>query len=884
MSLLHLKSLREPRANKISTSVFFYSPKLNRQVWCESNLEWDTAIVLDHDPSILEYCEQSIELHWSKSNWTPDFVALLEKNGEYKILILEVKYLQELLGDRDHYIQKYSETKEWIQQNFDLIAKQVTKLPIKQIEFHIVTDLILQQSFRVRNCRKLIQAVIEKEPDYLISENIRHIMSGISQISFQALIDAIKALNKKFSFKDEEIYTTIYAMLYRQEIQIDLDALMTPKSIIYDSTYISIGLYPWLTRFDWQNQTQLYTPLLKHEDLFFIAPTPEKSIELWDIANTRMAAILPYLDCPIKEIEQTPLLYQGRQIHWTTIYEWIKRYIGANGDIRALLPHRSSCGRKKDDLNQTRMDLWEFGKTQYLLRERKSIQQAFNIMESYANSQGKLKDCMGYSTFHRRIQSLNGLDVAKKRMGHRNAEKTYELSESEFPHADFPLQSVQIDHTPIDVMVVDEENRLVTKRPYLTIAFDSYTRCVLGYHLTYNEPSRLSIAMALINCVQNKKKDLEKIQAQFPELDKATLTMIQASEWQNVYGLPYTLHMDNGPDFRSDDIRLFGIRYKVHLHYRAVKKPQHGAYVERYLGTLNTGLHALEGTTFSNVTEKKDYPAEKRASFTMKELEARILLEMLTYHNQFHSEIRIAPIKRWQDAFARTTIESAISRNLTQIDPSVFFLDVLPSEMRTVQKSGVQNFGLSYADPRIQPLIGAKNPETPSEHQRFLVRYDPRDIRTLYFYSPLDKGYIPLKCNNHFVQTYYHDQDLTIWQWDTIKRNQKAEYRLPCLDFAGKKFAYIQAQQAIEKEVATRTKSARIKRARQQANADQRQEFMEIADFTPDQSQKESDETSHFPRLGNEEVEFISIPPNEQNPFYGIEVDIKTGEIKRRVN
>ena len=104
MSLLQLKSLREPRANQISTSIFFHSPKSNKQVLCESNFEWNTAIILDQNPSVLEYCEQSIELQWSKSTWIPDFVALIEEDEQYTMLILEVKYMQELLGDKDHFI------------------------------------------------------------------------------------------------------------------------------------------------------------------------------------------------------------------------------------------------------------------------------------------------------------------------------------------------------------------------------------------------------------------------------------------------------------------------------------------------------------------------------------------------------------------------------------------------------------------------------------------------------------------------------------------------------------------------------------------------------------------------------------------------------------
>ena len=51
--MLKLSPLREPRANQISTSIYFYSRKLKRQVWCESNLEWDVAILLEHDPLVI---------------------------------------------------------------------------------------------------------------------------------------------------------------------------------------------------------------------------------------------------------------------------------------------------------------------------------------------------------------------------------------------------------------------------------------------------------------------------------------------------------------------------------------------------------------------------------------------------------------------------------------------------------------------------------------------------------------------------------------------------------------------------------------------------------------------------------------------------------------
>ena len=186
MSIINLVPLREPRANQISTSIYFYSPKLNRQVWCESNLEFDAAIVLDHDPCVLEYCEQSVELEWSKSKWIPDFVAVLEVNGKYKVFILEIKYMKELLGDKRRFKQKFSETQQWIDSHKHELSKQITSLPVQSIELLIVTELVLQQSFRVRNLRKLVQSEIENQYDFALSLEMEKIMEQFSQIPIKS--------------------------------------------------------------------------------------------------------------------------------------------------------------------------------------------------------------------------------------------------------------------------------------------------------------------------------------------------------------------------------------------------------------------------------------------------------------------------------------------------------------------------------------------------------------------------------------------------------------------------------------------------------------------------------------------------------------------------
>ena len=90
---------------------------------------------------------------------------------------------------------------------------------------------------------------------------------------------------------------------------------------------------------------------------------------------------------------------------------------------------------------------------------KKKMTIAYKRMQAYAkvDNKNQLQYCMSYSTFRRRLKSLPPKDVTEAREGEKAAEYKYENSEGQFPHGDWALQSVQIDHTPIDVMVVDGE-------------------------------------------------------------------------------------------------------------------------------------------------------------------------------------------------------------------------------------------------------------------------------------------------------------------------------------------------------------------------------------------------------------------------------------------
>src|SRR5258708_7850233 len=67
-----------------------------------------------------------------------------------------------------------------------------------------------------------------------------------------------------------------------------------------------------------------------------------------------------------------------------------------------------------------------------------------------------------------------------------------------------PLERVQIDHTQVDVIVVDEGDRLPIGRPCLMLAIDVASRAVFGFSVSLERPSVVSVALTLVQAVLPK--------------------------------------------------------------------------------------------------------------------------------------------------------------------------------------------------------------------------------------------------------------------------------------------------------------------------------------------------------------------------------------------
>jgi len=324
---------------------------------------------------------------------------------------------------------------------------------------------------------------------------------------------------------------------------------------------------------------------------------------VWAEARRRAAII-----GPLAEREKTPASLAteaGEQLGLSarTIYTLIRRYKESGGALLSLAPAQSQGGRGGSRLpEETEQIISSSLPELYLSRQRVKIETVVKEIR-YRCRQAGVKPPSS-NTIRARIRRLRPEDVLRKREG-REAARRLEAAGGQFPPVSRPLEVVQIDHTPVDIIVVDPFSRQPLGRPWITLGIDVYSRCITGLCLTLEPPSAVSAGLCLAHGAREKQSWLNRfgITASWP-----------------IQGKPLALHVDNGEEFHSEALRRGCEVHGITLHYRPVGAPHFGGTIERVIGTFMQMVHELPGTTFSNPTERGAYDSEREAAFTLAEL------------------------------------------------------------------------------------------------------------------------------------------------------------------------------------------------------------------------------------------------------------------------
>lgn len=403
-----------------------------------------------------------------------------------------------------------------------------------------------------------------------------------------------------------------------------------------------------------------------------------------------------------------------------TVQAWWRRYRNTKS-IHCLIPHnKPSCGPKA----KRRYGIFEdviasVYLTNQQLPKLAVVEEVYRRIDAINQGQPGEPPLArpSRSTIYRWLEDLQQNLVDASREGAEAARVKYRAALGSVKVGSV-LERIEIDHTPLDLIVIDSLTKLPLGRPWLTMAIDAFSRMVVGFYISFNAPSSHGVLQCLRRSILPKDQWL----ARFPDIK---------GQWP-AYGIPMLIAVDNGTDLHSDALEAACLEMGIQILFCGAKTPQHKGAIERFFRTMNMGLiHRLPGTVFSNVDARGDYPAEDKAVIDMVTL-VHLLTKWVVdiYNVSPHRGIGGRPLDRWLESADRRIIELPVYPQQLEV------MTGIPAK-RTLFHYGIELEGLHYNSDLLQSIRRRSGENRPVK-----LKYYEDSVAHIHVFDSYAKEYI----------------------------------------------------------------------------------------------------------------------------------------------
>lgn len=493
---------------------------------------------------------------------------------------------------------------------------------------------------------------------------------------------------------------------------------------------------------------------------------------------------------PIIEKVHTKIKAPETPPNWSTINRWRKRYIEGGKDIRALVPKLQQKGNRTRRYGDKLLELIRKAiHSRYMTRERPTMIDTYYDAVELVRKENLLRPKEIHlpiptkALVKKEINSIPAYDRHAARHGIQAAKMKFR---SVLGHnfSERPLQTAEIDHTILDMMVVDDESMLPLGRPTLTVCQDVMSRCILGFYVGFEPPSFVTVAQCLKQSILPKVTTKE---------DHPSVS----NSWE-CHGVMETLVVDNGLEFHSANLEALCLPFGINIQFCPRKQAWFKPHVERVIQTMNCNVaHGNPGSTFSNILEKDDYDAAQKATITLSTFIEIIHIWVIDiYHQDVHRTLDQKPIEVWRENV------SQMHTNLPA-DPNDMDCLTGSATTRDISHKGVNINNLLYNSREIEDLrkqIGA-------EIKNVTIRYNESDLGYIYVIHPVNGTQIKVPALN---QPYA--KGLSLWQHKVCKRFAKTH--LSRTDIEGLAQAKALIRELIERDFGKKKIKSRSKATR----------------------------------------------------------------------
>ena len=292
----------------------------------------------------------------------------------------------------------------------------------------------------------------------------------------------------------------------------------------------------------------------------------------------------------------------------------------------------------------------------------------------------------------------------------------YYLDKDTPRHGDRPFEICHIDHTQLDIELIDPITGQNFGRPWMTLLTDACSRRILVAYLVYEHPSYRASMMVLRECVRR-------------------------------YGrLPQIVVTDGGPDFKGIYFECLAAAFEITVKRRPKAKGRFGALIENMMGVTNKefvynliGNTQLSHNDVRQVTSSHD--PRRLAVWSLGPLYERLCdWAYNRYDTEEHGTLKESP----RSAFTRmTALTGHRSHRLIKYDEN-FRTMTLPTTRKGTAKNALGKGVKINNEYYRHPILDER--ELLEKH--LPVKYEPYDYSVAWVYA--DNKWVKCLSQEHY--------------------------------------------------------------------------------------------------------------------------------------
>ena len=405
----------------------------------------------------------------------------------------------------------------------------------------------------------------------------------------------------------------------------------------------------------------------------------------------------------------------------STVLGWAKRYEDSGNNARALAS--GNFNRKSPKRADPLMEelIRRKIRTEYLTRDRRSLEHTRNSIVSEARqlvAEGKIEPALANisaATIGRWVSELDQYHVIKSRYGRARARLVCRTPMgNEYP--EYPFEQIEVDHTPLDWIVICDRTGIPLGRPLLTASICAATGYPAGLYLSFYGPNLTSVSGVLRNTIAIKD-DICK--------NAGTSALWLAS------GVPDTLILDNGLEFHANAFRRMAQDIGMDLTYSRVRTPWSKPHIERFFGDLGT-LTLSSGRTRKRIANVVDIDPRTTATITFSNLVKGLVRYMVDVYPVRVNDRKLArPYDLMLEGISKCPPASYVP-NLDSIR-----LATAISKPLTVNQGGVELHGIPYGTAELAAMR-----KSVGKSFKTLIKWDPDNMDQIFVQHPITSEWV----------------------------------------------------------------------------------------------------------------------------------------------